>query len=55
MANPNEIPYPITLFMIVFPRALGLVTKDVRIMKVVETGIFNLVKIRRTMVQAVYK
>lgn len=55
IASPNEIPYPITLFMIVLPRAFGLVTKEVRIMNVVETGIFILVKIKRTMVQAVCK
>jgi len=55
MARPNEIPYPITLFIIVLPSALGFVTNEVRIMNVVDTGIFNLVKIKRTIVQAVCK
>ena len=52
-ARPNEIPYPRTLFIIVLPRAFDSVTNDVRIMKVVETGILNLVRMSRTIVHAV--
>jgi len=38
-----------------FPRVLVFVTNAVSIMKVVETGIFNLVRIRRIIGAATYK
>lgn len=47
-ASTKERPYPLTLFMIVLPRVFDLVTNEVKIMNVVDTGIFNLVKMRRT-------
>ena len=55
MASANEIPYPLTLFMMVLPKAFGFVTKDVKIMKVVDTGILRRVRISKMMVHAVYR
>ena len=47
-AKRKLIPYPLTDFIIVLPSDFAFVTNDVKIMKVVETGILNLVKISKT-------
>ena len=52
-ASAKESPYPETDFMIVFPRVLAFVTNTVKTMKVVETGIFILVRISKIIGAAV--
>ena len=41
--------------MMVLPSVLDFVTKEVKIIKVVETGIFNLVKISKMVGAATYR
>tara|TARA_B110000285_G_C14927111_1_gene515546 strand:+ start:203 stop:400 length:198 start_codon:yes stop_codon:yes gene_type:complete len=52
-ARPMLSPYPETDFRIVFPKVLDFVTKTVKTMKVVETGILILVRISKIIGAAV--
>ena len=48
-------PYPLNDFIIVEPSDLALVTNEVKIMKVVETGILNLVRTSKQIGAATYR